>query len=214
MDNSQISPTPDTPGKSADFGSSYGFSGTKSADPDLIIENDDTFPSQAMVDLTFQAIGGQEILTVSRHDLINGQRQFYGLISNTRELQLKYSPKNIFKIPGVLEEQFKSFRIKLKNYVPKQGTGPAPYYIGEEDSVVGCTTFPVLDRYDDTLIGCYLTAEEAQIAIDEDLAPSRDVFYSDPLTGNLVADVINMRQDEQVEIEVVLGSNLKNDTIY
>ena len=191
-----------------------GANTTKPADPDLIIESENVIPGEAMTDLLYQDIGGQELLSVSRHDLINGQRQFYGLIANTRDIQFKYNSLNIFKIPGSINEHFKSYRIKFKEYVPESGTAPAPYYIGGFAQAATCDFYPVLDRYTDALVGCYETYDLAQAAIDNDIAPYRDIVYSDPTNGDVVVDVIRMRPDEAVEIEILKRGGVENGTIY
>lgn len=212
----EVNPVPDVPDTKSipSVAINKVQSSTRPADPDLIIESDLLLPSGAMTDLLYQKIGGQELLSFSRHDLINGQRQFYGLIANTRQIKFENSSFNIFKVPGGIGEYFKSFKIKFKDYVPDSGTAPAPFYIGEFASAATCDTFPVLDNYTDALIGCYETFAEAKAAIDNDLAPYRDIVYSNPQNGDIVVDVVRMREDEVVEIEVLTTGRIENDTIY
>jgi hypothetical protein len=189
------------------------YQGTKSATPDLILFDDTTLPIEIMTDLLFQNIGGQEIINISRNDIINGQNVRYQLIANTALLSQEYNPKNIFIVPGTLSEYFDNFAIKLSEHIPESGTGPAPYYVGTENSN-GCTGFPVLDKYDDTVIGCYASFKQAQDAIDKVLAPYRDIVYSDPENGNIVVDVTNMKVNENVEIQILSAGLLESDTIY
>jgi hypothetical protein len=44
--------------------------------------------------------------------------------------------------------------------------------------------------------------------------PNGEIVYLDPVTGNLVINVINLAADEQVEIEILRNGNVFNDTIY
>lgn len=210
MAESEISPTQTTPVPPTQFNN---VAGIKPASPDLIIFEDSVLPVDIMTDLIFEQVGGQEIINVSRHDLLNGQRKGYTLISNTDRIAKEYGSKNFIRISGTLQEKFDNFAIKLGSKVPEQGTGPAAYYVGVENSF-GCTGFPVLDRYDDTVAGCYTSYSEAQSAIENILSPSRPTVYSDPNSGSLVVDVTRMRVNELVDIEVLSSGTVENDTIY
>jgi hypothetical protein len=77
-----------------------------------------------MTNLIFEQIGGQEIINISRNDIINGQRVTYNLISNTDQINNAYNPKNIFTVPGDVESYFKNFGIRLDTHIPENGTGP------------------------------------------------------------------------------------------
>ena len=209
-DRPGVEPVPDVP-EYRSPGSVYR--GTKEADPDLILFDDASLPIDILTDLLFENIGGQEILSVSRNDLLNGQNVRYQIISNLGLLAQEYNSRNMFKVPGTLADFFNNFAISFLERVPRSGTAPAPYYVGAENSN-GCTGFPVLDRRDDTLIQCFTSLTEARNAIDNDLAPYRDTVYSDITTGDIVIDVENMRNNERVEIEVLTIPNVENDTIY
>jgi len=210
FDKPAVEPVPDVP-EYRTPGDVYR--GTEEATPDLILFDDTSLPIDVLTDLLFENIGGQEIINISRNDILNGQDVRYNIIANLGLLAQEYNPRNIFRVPGTLNDFFENFAIRFSERVPENGTGPSPYYVGAEDSN-GCTGFPVLDRYDDTVIGCYTSLTEARNAIDNELAPFRDIVYSDTTNGNLVVDVINMRNNERVEIEVLSSSDLENDTIY
>lgn len=84
-----VEPVPDVP----EYRSvSAIYKGTKSATPDLILFDDTTLPIDIMTDLLFENIGGQEIINISRNDIINGQNIRYQLISNSTLLSQEYSP--------------------------------------------------------------------------------------------------------------------------
>lgn len=206
-----VNPVPDYPNNSS---SSTSNGGTRAADPDLILFDTELLPIDLMTDLLFEQVGGQEIINISRHDLVNGQNVSYRLISNTTALEQQANPKNIFRLSGTLSEYFENFAIKLAPHIPEEGTGPSPYYVGGLNSNPGCAGYPVLDRYDDTLIGCYTTFSEAQTAIDKDLAPFRPIVYSDTENGNIVIDVTKMKSNELVDIEILQSGTVENDTIY
>lgn len=98
----------------------------KPATPDLIVFNDDNIPVETMTDLIFEDIGGQEILGLSRNDIVNGQKIVYNPIANTSAIGMKYNSQNIFTVPSTAESYFKNFSIKLDSYVPEFGTGTGP----------------------------------------------------------------------------------------
>lgn len=77
-----------------------------------------------MTDLIFEDIGGQEIINISRSDIINGQDVSYSLIGNRKLLDRMYNPKNIFSLSGTLEKSFANFSIRLETHIPENGTGP------------------------------------------------------------------------------------------
>lgn len=95
--------------------------GVKVARPDIIIQ-DESLPIDTMGEIFIQDLAGQEILNLSRHDLINGARANYSLISNSDKINQKFNSSNIVSIPGKLSEVFKNFAIELQNHVPDLGT--------------------------------------------------------------------------------------------
>ena len=187
-------------------------SSVRIATPDLIQTGEEPFPIELITNLLFEQVGGQEIINIARNDIVNGQRISYRLIGNTITIQSLYNPRNIFQVTGTSEELFKNFAIGFSVHVPESGTGPSPYYVGEENSN-GCSGFPVLGSYDDSVDGCFVTFAEAQKYIDETYLV-RNIVYSDPLTGNIVVDVTRMEINERVDVEVQSRGILEDDTIY
>jgi hypothetical protein len=96
----------------------------KAATPDLIVRDKNGQPIEYLTDLLYEQIGGQEILSVSRADLINGQNVIYTPIKNISNISSRYNSQNIFYVDGTWEEYFSNFAIKLENYVPNSGSGP------------------------------------------------------------------------------------------
>jgi len=96
----------------------------KAATPDLILFDEAGLPIEIMTNLIFEQIGGQEIINISRNDIINGQRVTYSLVSNADQINNAYNPKNIFTVPGAIESYFKNFAIRLDTHIPERGTGP------------------------------------------------------------------------------------------
>jgi hypothetical protein len=206
----EIKPTPDVPEVVVD--SATRKPAVKPATPDLILFDDALVPIDFITDLLFEQIGGKEIITIARNDIINGQNVSYNLISNSSSLAQTYNTSNIFKVPGSAAEFFENFAIKFEQHVPENGTAPSSLYVGTQNSF-GCSGFPVLKRTDDTVFGCFGTFNEAQDFIDR-TTPNREIIYSDPETGNLIVDVINLKKNDRVEIEILSAGSLDSDTIY
>ena len=103
---------------------SAAYSAVKVATPDLFVFKDDVLPEQLMVDLIFEDIGGHELITLSRNDLISGQTISYQPIKNISSLYLQYNPQNILNLQDTSVTIFKNFPIKIEKSLPSSGTGP------------------------------------------------------------------------------------------
>jgi alpha-L-arabinofuranosidase len=77
-----------------------------------------------MTDLIFENIGGQELINITRNDIINGQKVSYQPIKNLSSIQQQYNPNNILGIQNTSDKYFANFSIKFENRVPETGSGP------------------------------------------------------------------------------------------
>lgn len=118
-----------TPNYPEPVASTNGVSYVKIADPDVIVFDDNSVPIEAMTDLIFENVGGQEIINISRNDLVNGQNVIYRPIKNLEEVYVKYNSGNIVPLQEASDEIFRSFPIKYVNYVPNEGNGPNGSYV-------------------------------------------------------------------------------------
>jgi hypothetical protein len=154
----------------------------KIATPDLLIFGEEVVAIEIMTDLIFEDIGGFELATISRHDLVNGQAVTYTPIKNLTDLYLQYNPNNVLRLQSA-DSFFNSLAISLTNYLPRYGNG-----------------------YD--LVGT-----------NPDLTKRVKVYngksiYIDPISGDLVINLINIRENEQVEVEILTAGGTFDDTIY
>lgn len=102
---------------------------TRVADPDIILFDNLSLPVEVMTDLIFENIGGQEIINVSRNDLVNGQSVIYRPIKNLEDIYTKYNPNNIVSLQQTAEDTFRNFSIKFARYIPEVGTGPSGNFV-------------------------------------------------------------------------------------
>lgn len=133
----------------------------KSSEIDAILFNEDTVPVEIMTDLIFENIGGQEILSISRNDTINGQKVSYQPIRNLSIIQQQYNPNNIVAQQATSDKYFANFTIKFESKVPIVGTGPNGEHV-----------------------------------------------YIDPFTGDLVIDIVNSKEDEEVEVQIATSGTI------
>ena len=155
--------TPESPTKVAASVSA----GVKIATPDLILFDDSSVPIEVMTDLIFENIGGQELISISRNDMVNGQDVIYQPIKNLTSLYLQYNPQNVLALQNTSAAYFKNFPIKFENKIPNIGTGP-----------------------------------------------NGEIVYIDPITGDIVINVINLEKDELIEVQILNSGAILDGTIY
>jgi hypothetical protein len=107
----------------SDFGRSTQTNSTKVALPNAVDEFTDPIAYEAMYELIFQDIGGQELINISRSDAINGQNIMYSIVKNLKNIMLDYNSNNIIKLGGTSDVLFKNFSIRLEDKLPKYGNG-------------------------------------------------------------------------------------------
>jgi hypothetical protein len=95
----------------------------KTAPIDTVLFNDDSISPEIMIDLVFEDIGGHELLSISRNDIINGQRVSYSPIKNLGLIQQTYNPNNLFSLQKTSDKYFANFAIKFDEKVPEEGNG-------------------------------------------------------------------------------------------
>ncbi len=102
---------------------------TEQFDPSLL---------EFLADLSFESLGGQELINISRHDLVNGQKTLHSPIKNLSDIRSQYNPSNIVALQGSSDITFKSFAIRLEDYVLEVGLGPNGeiVYIDENGNII------------------------------------------------------------------------------
>lgn len=96
---------------------------TKTAPIDTILFDDQSISPEIMADLVFEDIGGHELLSISRNDIINGQQVSYSPIKNLGLVQQRYNPNNILGLQSTSDKYFANFAIKFDEKVPLEGNG-------------------------------------------------------------------------------------------
>ena len=162
----------------------FSVAAVKIATSDLIIQDSEVMSIEIMTDLIFEDIGGQELATISRHDLVNGQKVVYAPIKNLTDLYLQYNPNNILRLQQS-DSFFKSLSIAIMDHLPVCGNG-----------------------YD---------------IIDNPLEPDKNKWtkvpncksiYVDPISGDLVINLINLKDGVQAEVQLLTSGEIYDATIY
>jgi hypothetical protein len=95
----------------------------KTATPDIVLFDDSSLPIEVMSDLIFENIGGQELISIVRSDIVNGQKISYQPIKNLSSIQQQYNPNNILGLQQTANRFFAGFSIKLEDRIPEVGNG-------------------------------------------------------------------------------------------
>ena len=133
---------------------------------DVLIDIND-LPVDLILKLTLEKIGGLELISLVRHDTVNGQNIVYRPIKNISQLAIDYNPQNMVKMPDSADSYFKNFPIKLENHI-QQTTNELP---------------PL-------------------------------VAYIDSATENVIIDVVNIKADYEIEVQMVSSGKVFDATIY
>jgi hypothetical protein len=156
-------------------------SSVKIATPELLNFSDSTLTEDVMVDLIFEDIGGQEIINISRNDIINGQNVTYQLVKNLSDLAYQYRSENIVPLSRTDKDYFKNFAISLYDKIPECGSGYDPFVLVDAPPLrIGNCKY----------------------------------VYVDPISGDVVIDLVNLRPEEQVEVQIISDITQLHDTIY
>lgn len=87
--------------------------GIKQADPDIILDPEIDTSGDYIVERFFEELGGTELITLSRYDLIDGINVTYNPIANLSQLRRRFNPNNIIAIDFLSENEFTRTSIDL-----------------------------------------------------------------------------------------------------
>jgi hypothetical protein len=110
----------------------------KEATPEIIVDGPAIEINEALVNLFFEQVSAQEIITIARHDTVRGQTSSYQPIKNLSQLAVKYGPQTVIPIQNSAQAYFNNFPIKLEDYIPNEGNGLGGLhvYVDSNNSVV------------------------------------------------------------------------------
>jgi hypothetical protein len=106
----------------------------KSPSPDLIQIDRLGLPKNLMLRLALEKIGAQELITLVRHDTVNGQSITYQPVKNLSDIAIAYNPQNIIKIPDTSNSYFKNFAIQIENHIPQFSNDSVPVSVYLQNS--------------------------------------------------------------------------------
>ena len=77
-------------------------------------------PVEQMEKMFFQDVGGTEILSVTRHDTVGGEKVIYSEVDNLQDLKIQFNPLNIL-VSTNLNDLFSGYGIDIKEKVNDAG---------------------------------------------------------------------------------------------
>ena len=107
------------------YSSTISVEPVKYASPADVLIQESSLPVDLILKQTLEKIGGLELISLVRHDTVNGQDIAYQPVKNLSQIELLYNPQNMVKIPDSSELYFKNFAIKLESHTP-QDTNSSP----------------------------------------------------------------------------------------
>jgi hypothetical protein len=169
-----MSSTPDYPTANRESYNPNSELAIKIAEPQIIL-GEEPVGLDIMASLVYDVIGAQEIINISRHDLINGQNVIYQPIKNITNLFYQYNPQNILALQDTDREYFKRFSIDLSKHIPDCGSG---YDIVNSVNVPNC-------KY------VYIDPQTGSLIVDVvNILPGQDVEVQIMSEGSLLDDTI------------------------
>ena len=92
----------------------------KVANVNVINVNYAATPVEQMEKMFFQDVGGTEILSVTRHDTVGGEKVIYSEVDNLQDLKIQFNPLNIL-VSTNLNDLFSGYGIDIKEKVNDAG---------------------------------------------------------------------------------------------
>lgn len=83
------------------------------ADPDIVLSVPEALAVDLQAELILQDIGGIELITMSRHDTVNGQNVVYQPFKDVDTLAIEYSPLVITGFSPTLKQYKSTFSIQI-----------------------------------------------------------------------------------------------------
>jgi hypothetical protein len=118
-----ITATPPAPESEMFSARMFSAPPVKTATLDIILFDEESVPTDGMFDQIFENIGGQELISITRSDIVNGQKISYQPIKNLSAIQQRYNSNNILSLQQTADKFFAGFSIKLEDKIPETGNG-------------------------------------------------------------------------------------------
>lgn len=91
--------------------------GVKIGEANIITWTKNTQSAEQLEKMYFQSIGGTEILSVARHDNVNGEATAYNEVANVQEIQQQFNSQNLM-LNNDIRSIFNKFAIDMSKRIP------------------------------------------------------------------------------------------------
>lgn len=129
----QPSPTPISVPASTTTSNPTTFS-VKQPSPSLVQYDVNTLPQELIEDLLYEQVGGHELISMARHDTINGQNISYSLIKNLSIINQIFNPNNIVANQSSYTLKLGEYALDISNKIPDPGSNDYPNGVAYLDS--------------------------------------------------------------------------------
>ena len=92
--------------------------GIRQAQPDIVIDPGTDTSGDYIAERFFEELGGTELISLSRHDLIDGITVVYNPIANLSLLRRRYNPNNVIALSFLSDNEFSRTSIDLLSRDP------------------------------------------------------------------------------------------------
>lgn len=92
--------------------------GIRQAQPDIVIDSGTDTSGDYIAERFFEELGGTELISLSRHDLIDGITVVYNPIANLSLLRRRYNPNNVIALSFLSDNEFSRAGIDLLSREP------------------------------------------------------------------------------------------------
>jgi hypothetical protein len=138
----------------------------KAATPDIIQINEEAVDVEVMLRLLFENLVGTELLSFSRHDLIDGIDARYQQISNLSKIDAVSGPSTLINLSNTIEQIFKNYQLRRYQNVPYATADPS-----------GLNNHVYLDDSGSICIELNGLLPNMQIEIEFKSADTNDIMY-------------------------------------
>lgn len=166
------------------------------ADPDIVLAVPESLAVDIQADLILQDIGGIELITMSRHDTVNGQKMVYQPLKDVDTLAIEYSPLVVTGFSPTLKQFNSTFSIQIDEKQTEAPEVTGSVYVDTEVSGTGSNIVVELENIADS--------DNIEIAFS---LPEK-VPYFGALTALLFGGDVTGAFDGQVDGGNSLGYNI------
>jgi hypothetical protein len=112
----------------------------KPAGPELLMVSDENYTPEYLEKILFENLSGIEIISIARHDEVDGADLSYSQISNLGKVSTIYGGANLMLLQNTSEQIARRFPVNIDDYIPTDTSDPdglnRPVYFDASGNIV------------------------------------------------------------------------------